>query len=43
MEEDGAIRGTVTLRPLNSDYDPIVIPEDDAEEVRVVAQLVEVL
>jgi type III restriction enzyme len=43
VDEDGAIRGTVTLRPLNSDYDPIVIPADDAEEVRVVAELVEVL
>jgi hypothetical protein len=33
----------VTLSPLNSDYDPIVVAVDDEADIRVVAEVVEVL
>ena len=41
--EDGEVRGSVTLRPLNRDYEPIVLTDVDEDEVAVIAELVEVL
>ena len=34
---------TITLRPLNADFEPIVLKDADEERVRVIAELVEVL
>jgi type III restriction enzyme len=41
--EDGEVRGSVTLRPLNPDYEAIVLTDVDDEDVVVIAELVEVL
>jgi len=43
-EADGAWRHvSVTLSPLNADYEPIVVAADDEADIRVVAEVVEVL
>jgi type III restriction enzyme len=41
--EDGQVGGSITLRPLNRDYEPIVFTDVDEDEVLVIAELVEVL
>lgn len=41
---DGGWRhASVTLSPTNPDYDPVVFTEDDANDVKVVAEFVKVL
>ena len=40
---DGWEHAKVTLSPTNPDYEPIVLTEDDAEQVQVVAEFVTVL
>ena len=41
---DGAWRHvSVTLSPLNADYEPIVVAADDEADIRVIAEVVEVL
>lgn len=40
---DGELQGSVILRPLNPEFEPIVLSHVDAEDVLVVAELVEVL
>jgi len=42
-EDDGERRGSVTLRPLNTDYESIVISDIDLEDVAVIAEFVDVL
>jgi type III restriction enzyme len=41
--EEGGVGGSITLRPLNRDYKPIVLTDVDETEVLVIAELVEVL
>jgi type III restriction enzyme len=41
--EDGEVRGSITLRPLNGDYEPITLTDVDPDEISVIAELVEVL
>jgi hypothetical protein len=41
--EDGEVGGSITLRPLNRGYEPIVLTDVDEDEVLVIAELVEVL
>jgi SOS-response transcriptional repressor LexA len=41
--DDGEVGGSITLRPLNRDYEPIVLTDVDEDEVLVMAELVEVL
>jgi hypothetical protein len=42
--EDGVWRHiTITLRPVNSEFEPIILIGDDDESLRVVAEVVEVL
>jgi phage repressor protein C with HTH and peptisase S24 domain len=41
--DDDEVRGSVTLRPLNPDYEPIVLTHVDDDDVVVIAELVEVL
>ena len=40
---DGWEHAKVTLSPTNPDYEPIVLTEDDANQVQVVAEFVRVL
>jgi len=41
--EDGEVRGSIALRPLNPDYKTIILTDVDEDEVVVIAELVEVL
>jgi len=43
QESDGAVVGTIELRPVNPDFDPIVLEPGDEAEVQVIAELVTVL
>jgi type III restriction enzyme len=43
VSEDGEVSGSITLRPLNRDYEPIVLTAVDEVEVVVIAEFVDVL
>ena len=43
VEVDGELRGPVTLRPLNSEYEPIVLTQVDDGDVAIIGELVTVL
>ena len=43
QESDGEVAGTIELRPVNPDFDPIVLEPGDEDEVQVIAELVTVL
>ena len=42
-ESDGEVAGTIELRPVNPDLDPILLEPGDEDEVQVIAELVTVL
>lgn len=41
--DEGEVRGSVTLQPLNPDYAPIVLTDVEDDDLLVIAELVEVL
>ncbi len=43
QESDGAVVGTIELRPVNPEFEPIVLEPGDEAEVQVIAELVTVL
>jgi phage repressor protein C with HTH and peptisase S24 domain len=43
QESDGEVAGTVELRPLNPEFEPIVLESGDDAQVQVIAEFVAVL